>query len=56
MREQINIADALNELGRLASERSAKWGKPGWGQRFAAQPGWQYCRAAAHNLVYLNWP
>ena len=25
MREQINIADALNELGRLASERSAKW-------------------------------
>lgn len=25
IREQINIADALNELGRLASERSAKW-------------------------------
>jgi hypothetical protein len=25
MREQINIVDALNELGRLASERSAKW-------------------------------
>jgi hypothetical protein len=25
MREHINIADALNELGRLASERSAKW-------------------------------
>jgi hypothetical protein len=25
MREKIDIADALNELGRLASERSAKW-------------------------------
>lgn len=25
MREQINIADALNDLEHLASERSAKW-------------------------------
>jgi len=32
------------------------WASPAGASDLQLSPGWQYCRAAAHNLVYLNWP